>query len=223
MRRAEMLDNLAARIALLPAPHPVRVAVDGIDAAGKSTLADELVGPLRVQGRSVIRASVDGFQRPRTERYRRDSTSPEGYYEDAFDYPALRAALLMPLGPQGSCRYRRAVFDWRADCPLVAPEELAPSDAVLVVDGVFLLRPELAGLWEYRIFVEVPFAAALERALERDTTLFGSAEAVQARYWERYLPAQRLYFAQAHPQDQADVVVQNTDPADPRLIFRHGA
>jgi uridine kinase len=44
--------------------HPVRVAVDGIDAAGKTTLADALVNPLSQLGRGVIRASNDDPMTP---------------------------------------------------------------------------------------------------------------------------------------------------------------
>lgn len=223
MRREELLDLLAARIAAFPIARPIRAAVDGIDAAGKTNLADGLVGPLHARGRSVIRASIDGFHRPRAERHRRGSTSPEGYYEDAFDYEAVRDALLLPLGPGGSRRYRHAVFDLHTDRSLDTTEETAPCDAVLVVDGVFLLRPELAALWDYHIFVEVSFASALERALRRDVALFGSAEAVRARYQARYIPAQQHYLTSMRPMDRADAVVHNDDPANPLLLFRDGA
>ena len=87
MRRQHVLDQLAERIRRLPDTHPVRVAVDGIDAAGKTTLADELVPLLETRGRPVIRASLDGFHRPRSARYQRGADSAEGYYLDAFDYP----------------------------------------------------------------------------------------------------------------------------------------
>lgn len=215
--RKELIERLAERIAAIEQTHPVRVAIDGIDAAGKTTLADELVGPLEARGRTVIRASIDGFHRPRAERYRRGGESPEGYFEDSFDYAALREALL-PLGPGGSRRYRRAVFDYRTDMPVALPKEEAPEDAVLLFDGVFLLRPELDGLWDYRIFVKVPFAVALRRAMERDQALFGSAEAVRERYERRYIPGQRLYFAAAQPRERADVVIENSDPDRSELV-----
>ena len=217
-----MLDQLADRIRRLPDTHPVRVAVDGIDAAGKTTLADELVPLVEMRGRPVIRASLDGFHRPRSERYQRGADSPEGYYLDAFDYPALRSALLLPLGPLGSRRYRQAVFDFRTDRSLSQPEEEAPMDAVLVLDGVFLLRPELTTLWDYRIWVEVPFNVALHRARQRDVALFGSAEAVETRYHTRYIPAQHLYLETADPREQAEAIVENADPANPVLHFREG-
>jgi uridine kinase len=102
VRRDRLLDQLARRIVSLEHRHPIRVAIDGIDAAGKTTLADELVAPIGRGGRPVIRASIDGFHRPRAERYRQGASSPAGYYEDSFDYPALRDVLLSPLGPAGS-------------------------------------------------------------------------------------------------------------------------
>lgn len=219
MRRRDLLDELAERIVARAAVHPLRVAVDGIDAAGKTTLADELAAPLRARGRPVIRASVDGFHRPRAERYRRGAASPEGYYLDAFDMAALCDALLLPLGPGGSRWYRRGSFDFHTDRPVRAPLEEAPADAVLIVDGVFLLRPELVAHWDYRIFVEVPFAVALERALRRDLALFGSAQAVRVRYQQRYIPGQQLYLSEARPQERADAIVRNEDPANPELLL----
>jgi uridine kinase len=218
--RRRVLEVLAGRIAGLAPAHPTRVALDGVDAAGKTTLADELAAALAELGRPVIRASLDDFQHPRAVRYRRGPESPAGYYRDAFDLPALRAALLAPLGPGGDRRYRTATFDYRADAPVAAPEEYAPADAVLLVDGVFLQRPELAGCWEYAVFVAVPPAVALARALVRDAPRFGGAAAARARYRRRYLPAQRQYLARCRPEERADAVVGNADPAAPTLRFR---
>jgi uridine kinase len=201
----------------------VRVAVDGPDAAGKTTLADELASGLRNRGRVVIRASIDGFHRPRAERYRRGADAPEGYYEDSFDYGALRHALLDPLGPGGSRAYRRAVFDFRTDAPRSEPETVPPEDAVLLFDGVFLLRPELFESWDLRIFVSVGFDEALRRALDRDAALFGSRHEVERRYRSRYIPGQRLYLAGARPTETADLVVFNDDPARPVLTDRASA
>jgi uridine kinase len=216
--RLALLERLADLVTTGQQAHPVRVAVDGVDAAGKTSLADELVGPLTDRGRSVIRGSVDGFHRPRADRYRRGELSAEGYYHDAFDYPALRANLLDPLGPGGTGRYRTATFDFRTDQPRAEPFQRAAADAVLVFDGVFLLRPELSDAWDLRIFLDVPFPETLRRAVERDRALFGSAAATRERYHRRYIPGQRLYFASVRPRQVADVVVDNHDAAAPRLV-----
>lgn len=219
MLRERMLRQITDKLMALPCTHPLRVAIDGIDAAGKTTLADELAPVLEAYGRPVIRASIDDFHHPRARRYRQGATSPQGYYEDAFDYAALAQKLLQPLGPMGNRCYRRAIFDYRADVPVALNEEHAPPNAILLVDGVFLLRSEIDPLWDYRIFVQVAFEVALQRAMERDQALFGDAEAVRTRYLQRYIPGQQLYLQRDHPQEHADVIVNNNDPQSPMVNF----
>ncbi|MBI3914429.1 MAG: uridine kinase [Chloroflexi bacterium] len=220
MTRQDLFNQLANHIIAAHLPHPTRVAIDGVDAAGKTTLADELVAPIESRGREVIRASIDRFHRPRAERYARGADSPEGYYYDSFDYAALRAALLDPLGPNDTRAYRRRVFDYRADAPVHDPTRVAAADAILLFDGVFLLRPELAACWDYCIFVHVEFEVALERALARDAKMFGSAENARARYMNRYIPGQRIYLQAVQPQRLADVIVDNNDSTEPRFLFK---
>lgn len=219
--RAQLLGILADAIASVRLPHPTSVAVDGPDAAGKTTLANELAAELGTLGRTAIRASLDGFHRPRAERYLRGGTSPEGYYEDSFDHAALRACLLDPLGPGGDLVYRTEAFDYRADAPTHASTAVAPRDGVLVLDGVFLLRPELLEIWDFSIYVKASEAVILRRARRRDVDLLGSPAEVEKRYRERYLPAQRLYAERARPMEAADVVVLNNDPFKPILVRSH--
>ena len=216
-RRSDLLERLASRIDSLDVPHPVRVAVDGPDAAGKTTIADQLVGPLNDRGRSVIRAGIDGWHRPRALRHQRGTLSPEGYFYDSFDLEALRSRLLLPLGPGGDLRYVVAMFDSRLDSPRNEPWREAIDDAVLLFDGVFLLRPELNRYWDFRILLHADVDEVLRRARERDAVLFGSAAAAEERYRRRYVPGQRIYFHAVRPWRHADVVVDNTDPARPKM------
>ena len=215
MKRRELIEALAARIAAIRRSHPVRVAVDGVDASGKTTLADELAPSIEALGRQVIRASVDGFHNPTAIRRRRGPTSPEGYYLDSFNHHDLIRSLLQPLGPGGSLMFRRAVFDFRSDEPVETPQERAQDDAVLIFDGVFLLRPELRELFDFSIFLRVDLKIALDRAEARDLPLFGTAEAVRRRYQTRYFPGQQLYLEQVRPELLASVVINNNDPMRP--------
>jgi uridine kinase len=218
--RGELLDRLAEAIGSVATSHPVRVAVDGPPAAGKTTLADELALLLRGRGREVIRASTESFHLPRAQRYRHGEFSPEANYHDSFDYDALRRALLDPLGPDGDRRYRQAVYDLDTDTALSQPATTASADAVLLLDGVFLLRPELIGRWDLSIFVSAAFERVLERARIRDLARLGSAAEVERRFRTRYIPAQQLYFATARPADHADIVVHNDEPGRPAWAVR---
>jgi uridine kinase len=218
--RGQLLERLALAAESVRCPHPARIAIDGPDAAGKTTLADELAVILRARGREVIRASVDGFHLPRAQRYRRGQYSAEGCYHDTFDYDGLRQALLDPLGPHGDLRFRPAIFDHRTDTALSLPTATASEDAVLLFDGVFLLRPEVIDQWQLRIFVSVAFEEALDRARTRDRAFLGSVAEIERRYRERYIPAQELYFAEACPEQRADIVVYNDEPQCPEWDIR---
>ena len=218
--RSAVTQKLAGMIHALEVRHPARVAIDGIDGAGKTWLADELVEPLRALGRPVIRASIDGFHRPRSERYRRGEASPEGYYLDSFDNAALTSALLNPLGPAGDRQYRTAIFDYRSEGAVRQRTRTADRRAVLLFDGVFLLRPELVRSWDFTVFVKTRFATALERVVARDSSYFGSSSAARDRYETRYQPGQRLYLAEAKSEQCADVVIFNDDLSSPRLTTR---
>src|SRR5262245_47100436 len=220
MSLASFYNRLATMIDSVRTDHPVRVAVDGVDAAGKTTLANVLVKPLSQLGREVIRASVDGFHRPKRLRYSRGKDSPAGYYYDTFDYEALVLYLLKPLGPAGDRLYRTRVFDHIADTEQTSDIRAASENAVLVFDGVFLLRPELNRHWDFRIFVNVSIEIAKERAVRRDSMWMGGVSEARRRYEMRYYPGQRIYMEECDPMSLADVVVGNDDPMSPTLIVR---
>jgi uridine kinase len=217
--RDELLSFLAAAVGSVTRAHPTRVAIDGPPAAGKTTLADELAVVLRAQDREVIRATIEGFLFPRALRHRRGAYSAEGCYFDTHDYDALNRVLLDPLGPSGDRRFRHAVYDRATDTAVSLPVTTAAADAVLLFDGVFLLRPELIDRWDLRIFVSTGFEATVERALIREREAL-SADEVERRWRDRYIPSQRFYFATVRPTDHADIVVHNDEPQQPAWEVR---
>ena len=201
-------------------PHPVRVAIDGVDAAGKTTLADELAQQSVFAQRQVIRASIDGFHFPKGRRYARGTLSPEGYFLDSFDAGTVCALLLEPLGPGGSLEYVARVSDFRTDQPVKESPRRACASGLLLFDGVFLLRPELRAHWDFRVFVHADFSVTLRRAVKRDVDLFRSVGAIEQRYACRYIPGQKLYLASCNPMAAADVVLDNNNPNAPVLLKR---
>ncbi len=216
--RARLVEQIAQQISSLKRSHPIRVAIDGVDAAGKTTFANELVEPLEKLGGHVIRASLDGFHLARKIRYQRGEDSPEGYFFDSFNYERLKTYLLEPLGPDGNLHYQPALFDYRLDTPVHSPKYRADLDSILIFDGVFLLRSELVAFWDFKIFLEVDFDVAVVRASRRDQILFGSAEKAKERYWKRYVPGQRIYLKTCRPKEYADVIIDNNDPIEPRFM-----
>jgi uridine kinase len=218
--RGEAVSAIADAIDAVSCSHPVRVAIDGCAAAGKTTLADELAVALRGRGRDVIRASIEGFLRPRIERYRQGPDSSRGCYEDSFDYERLLVELLRPLGESGSRLYRTRVYDKRTDLLVHSEQVKAGADAILLFDGVFLLRPELVDVWDFRVFLTVASQEVIRRGRIRDAELYGSPDVAERRYRARYLPAQRHYRRTVRPGELADVVLENDDPSQPGVLVR---
>lgn len=207
------VDGLAAVLAqvhdLASRRGRIAVGVDGPDAGGKSTFSDRLAASLDV---AVLRVSLDDFQRPREERYRRGRFSPEGYFLDSFDHAAARRVLLDPF-LAGADAVRTATFDYRSDTSVEGAVAQVPTDAVLIVDGVFLLRPELRSAWTLSVYLHVSGDESLRRGTERDV-----GDAVEQLYRERYVPAQSIYTAEVKPREIADIVLDNTDPTRPVII-----
>ncbi|MET8352328.1 MULTISPECIES: uridine kinase [unclassified Micromonospora] len=143
--RTALVDELTDRI-LAIGPGRLRVGVDGLTAAGKTSLGHELAQRVAATGRQVLRASLDDFKRPWSDRHRYDRTSGPGYHRNAFDLPAIRALLLEPAGPAGSGACVLCLRDPLTQRTHTDVVTEAPPDAVLIVDGVFAFRPELDDL-----------------------------------------------------------------------------
>lgn len=94
----------------------------------------------------------------------------------------------------------------------------AARDADLVlVEGVFVLRAaSLAAA--FAIYLDVTLERARARVLARDVARGRTPDDVQHRMGARYYPAQERYLAEHDPRGRADVLIDNDDPARPRLL-----
>jgi len=211
--RDDVLTDISALVPVRPDGF-VRVGIDGVDGVGKTTFADALAAHLRADGRDVVRIRADDFLNPRAVRHRLGRDSPEGFFLDSYDVPRLRLDVLDPFSPHGSGRYRDAALDLAADRPLDPPWQQAAPGSVLVLDGMFLHRDELAGIWDVGVLLDAPFTETVHRMAERD----GSNPDPDHPSVRRYVEGQRLYFRTCDPHSRADVVVDNADVVHPTIV-----
>jgi uridine kinase len=214
-KRTQLLAKLADRLVVTSPDRTVRVAIDGVDGAGKTTFADELGAIVIAMGRPVIRSTVDGFHNPKAIRYQRGRHSPEGFFEDSYNYAALKKYLLDPLSPGGSGRYRQAFFDHATDDTVTAKDVEALPSSILLIDGIFLHRPELLAYWDASIFLQTDFAVSVARSASRD----GSSPDPAALSNRRYVEGQRLYLRSCLPEKKATVVINYNDLSSPSIVI----
>ena len=98
----------------------------------------------------------------------------------------------------------------RSGASLDLPPAPVGRDDVLIVDGVFVHRDELAPYWDFSVYLHVDLAVSLVRMSVRDDLPIETTR--------RYTGAHRLYLGACDPLRQAGVVVDNTDLGAPRLI-----
>jgi uridine kinase len=215
-RRLSVLHRVVDRVQALGNAR-LCVAVDGRTAAGKTTLGHELASLLADAGRVVLRASLDDFKRPWAERHRYDRVSGEGYYRNAFDLDAIRDLLLAPAQPTGTGLVALCSIDPITQIAHSGTRVRLPNDGVLIVDGVFAIRPELDRYWDLRVWIDIDPELSIRRGTARDGTREGEADA-EALHRERYASSERLYIAEADPVARADVIIDNTRPNRPTLL-----
>jgi uridine kinase len=208
--RSEVIAALADEILHNYGKGRAIVAVDGLDGAGKTVFADALAAQLGIGNRAVFRASLDDFHNPRAVRYARGRDSAEGFYRDSYDYETFKRVLVEPFRTGWIGSFVLQAFDLSRDAPFEQKWSSGPMDALLVVDGIFANRPQLRGLWNYSIWLEVDPQVAAARMLERD----GSSANP-----ERYSGGQELYIAESRPRETATAIIDNTDYEHPRRVF----
>ena len=197
-----LVAELADRIVALGSSR-LRVAIDAAPAAQPSVLADALVDPLRLRGRSVLRVSARDFLRPASLRFEHGRADPDSYFEDWLDVNGLAREVLDPADPAGTGAVLPSLWNADADRASRASYVEVPPGGIVVLDGTLLL-----GRWlpfDLTVHLEMSPAALLRRTPEDER-------------WT--LPAFDRYRAEVEPGTVADVVVKFDDPNHPAVTER---
>ncbi len=186
------LDIANATLALAPAAGGTAiVAIDGTGGSGKTTLAGTVAELL--DGCPVV--AGDDFYRPMPEHEREHLDAEQGYHR-YFDWQRLRDHVLVPLRAGQAARYQR--FDW-------ATGELGPwheitSTLVVIVEGVYTARPELAPYYHLTVYVDTPREICVQRMRARGQN---------PEHWiARWRAAEDHYLRTTWPQTRANLVVK---------------
>ncbi|MBK7104802.1 MAG: hypothetical protein IPH62_05920 [Ignavibacteriae bacterium] len=216
--RNEIISKISKVINSIKLPHPTRVAIDGPGNAGKTTFANELENELIKLERNVIRSTIDGFHHPPEFRRRQGQFSPKGYLEDSHDYESIKKYLLTPLGPNGNLEYIESIYNFKINQPTNSEIRKAEKNSLLIFDGIFLFKEQLISNWDYKIYIDASFEKTHQRAIERDSELFGGIENVNKLYKLRYIPGHEMYLSMYNPIGVSDIAINNDEFQTPTVI-----
>lgn len=147
VRQLVLVDLLALVVGVRPGERAI-VAVDGVDEVSRRQVVTGLLALAeRLAGRDLTTVAMDRFRHPGAVETL-SSGDGSAYYRDGFDYAACAKEVLRPFR-DGS------------------------GDGILLIDGVFLHRPELVSRWDASVFVRsgADVAAPMKGYLEQSPDL----------------------------------------------------
>jgi uridine kinase len=178
----DLAGAIIDRRRMLALEQPMLVAISGIDASGKGTLAAELTAHLREHNLEVEPVGADTWLTP-LEQLDLDRDPGGEFYRRAIRFDEM---------------FRR----------IEALEAERPSLDVILAEGIFLFKPELRHRYDLSIWLDCGFETALERALARNQEGL-PADRLIDDYRRIYFPAQETHLSRDFPIDFAGIIHPN--------------
>lgn len=186
---------------------PLVVAVDGRSGTGKSTLAAWIAG----QVGAVVIDQDDFYAGGDIDAWRR--LTPEEKADRVIDWGRVRTEALLPLrAGLPACWHP---FDWDAMEGLAVEPIRAQPSRIVILEGAYSARPELANVIDLSILVTLPDATRWERLLQRE------GEAFMSEWHGIWDEAEEHYFGTVRPAEGFDLVIHRpVDEKDrgPRMM-----
>jgi uridine kinase len=199
----EALEPVASRIRARQrnATAPLVVAIDGRSGAGKSTVASLLTDLL-----DAACVPCDDFFTADIPAAGWEARTAAERASDALDWRRLRTEVIEPIRAGNTARW--LAFDFAAGArpdgtyAMRAVSSEQPPRPILLLDGAYSTRPELADVIDVAILVEAPAPVRLARLAAREAP--GFLEGWRAR-WDA---AEEHYFTRVRPASTFDVVLR---------------
>jgi len=176
------------------------IGIDGLGGSGKTMYAYKLQKQL--EGSMILH--LDEFVHKKEVRYNKNYEEWYCYYHLQWRYDYLIQKLLLPLKTGLDVNETIEVYSRETDRYILRKIEI-PVGTTVIVEGVFLQRPELRPYFESVIYLELDKETRLKRISDRDIYM-GNRKEIALKYEQRYFPAEEKYLEQCNPLALADVV-----------------
>ncbi len=187
------------------------IGINGIDCSGKTTFAESLDEFFASRGFKTQMIHTDDFHNPTSYRYS-GVNQAENYYKKSFNISTIINELLVPIYHKKEFSKRLTLLNLISDKYEMEKEYTIDNDTIIIFEGVFLFRKELAPYIDYKIYLHISPEESKLRAKKRDS------EASMNKYDDKYLPAQKKYLDEFPPLTTADMIIDNSNLEYPKII-----
>lgn len=180
---------------------PIYVALDGRSGSGKSTLAAVVAKAFGPETVTVIEG--DQFYGGGSSATW-DSRSTAEKVGGVIDWRRQRELLIL-LKQDGAAEWQ--MFDWESDdwdadtIHLSSEPVRCTETSIVLLEGAYSARPELADLFDLRVLLHVP------KDVRRAQLLVREGDAYRADWEARWSAAEDTYFGELVPAGEFDLVL----------------
>ena len=168
---------------------PVKIAIEGGSASGKTTLSKQLAA---LYDCSVLH--MDDFFLQAHQR------TPERYAEVGgnIDRERFLQEVLGPLRNGQTIRYRKF------NCSTMQLEDETPitPKKLTIIEGVYSMHPAFEAYYDFSIFLDISSGLQKERIVSRNTPQLAK------RYFTEWIPLENTYFEKTNAKQRCDFIMQ---------------
>ena len=198
-----VLDNI---IEIIKEKNVAIIGIDGLGGAGKSTLSEKISQRLIENQYHTVLLHIDDFINIKEVRYNEEYPDWQCYYNLQWRYEYFANSVINIIKNKATGSVDVELYNKDKDTYRIQNYSIEEK-TIVIVEGIFLQREELRGLFDFMIYIDVPEDIRLKRVLLRDIYICNQQQIIH-KYKNRYLPAEYRYINDYHPTDYADYVIK---------------
>lgn len=189
---------------------PLLVGINGAYTSGKTVFSSGLQQFLTEKDIKTQIIHYDDFHHPFPSITWTEGNEVDAFYNHAFNPEKLVAEVLKPLSAQGHFNKDVLCVDLNTSQFTNNIHFDIDENTIVLLEGVLLFRPPLLD------YLDISPDEILRRGLQRDVPRFG--EGIMEKFVTRYIPVQAQYLAEYDPLKFSDMVIDNNDYENPKLV-----
>ncbi len=170
------------------------IGIDGCGGSGKSTFANEI----KEECTNVTVVHMDDFYLPSSQII--EAGPKQKPIGSDFDWKRVLNQVLEPISQNQEGYYQS--YDWDAD--ELAGWHTVPVGGIVIIEGVYSIRNELANEYDITMWVDCPRVTRLSRGLER------VGEKARDIWENNWMISEDIYVEEQKPYERADLIVNGT-------------